>query len=94
MAIGNLNVGQSTGAKTSSFQVKNTDGALIGIMISSATSGTIKAWDSLTATGTVLFDTTAAVTLTAPHYLPVNMTFATGCFITLGGTISCAAVYV
>jgi hypothetical protein len=94
MGIGNIQAGTSSGPITSSKAVKADQGVLIGILISSATSGTIKAWDNPTAgSGTVLFDTTAALTLTAPLYVPVNMAFATGLFLTIGGTISCAAVY-
>jgi hypothetical protein len=93
MSIGNLPVGTSSGPKTSSFQVKNGQGTLVGIFVSSATGATFKAWDSLTAAGDVLFDTTVALTATEPKFVPVNMAFATGCFITIGGTTSCAAVY-
>ena len=93
MAFGAVPAGTSSGPITSSIQVKNTSGILLGILISSGTAGTIKAWDSLTATGTVLFDTTAAITPTAPVYVPVNMAFGTGLFLTIGGTISCVAVY-
>lgn len=92
MSSGNIPCGASK-VITSSAQISNTSGVLVGIFISSATSGTIKAWDSLTATGTVLFDTTAAATLTSPLFVPCNMAFGTGLFITIGGTISCAVVY-
>jgi len=94
MSIGNLNIGNSSGPLTGSSVVKTGQGALIGILVSTATSGTIKAWDNTAASGTVLFDTTAALTLSSPLFVPVNMAFANGLFLTLGGTISCAAVYV
>lgn len=91
MAIGNIQCGVSSGPKTSSSLIKTGDGVLLGILVSSSTSGTLKAWDNTEASGTVLFDTTAAIT--APTYIPVNVSFATGLFLTIGGTISCAAVY-
>lgn len=93
MSAGAVPGGVSSGPITSSTQIKGTSGILLGIFISSATAGTIKAWDSLTATGTVLFDTTVAASPTIPTYVPVNMAFGTGLFLTIGGTISCAAVY-
>jgi hypothetical protein len=90
MASG-LPVGASSGPKTASGQISASSGALIGIFVSSSSSLTLKAWDGLTAAGTVLFDTTAAVT--APAYIPVNMAFSTGLYITIGGSGSFAAIY-
>lgn len=92
MSMGAIPSGVSSGPLTASGLVKTGEGVLLGILVSSSTSGTIKAWDNTAASGTVLFDTTAAVT--APLYIPVNMAFASGLYLTLGGTISCAAVYV
>lgn len=92
MSSGNIPSGAAKQISASA-QISNTSGVLVGIFISSATGGTIKAWDSLTAAGTVLFDTTAAATLTSPLYVPCNMGFGTGLFITLGGTINCSVVY-
>lgn len=90
--MANVTIGGSKQISASA-QISNTSGVLVGILVVSATSGTIKAWDSATAAGTVLFDTTAAMTLTAPLYIPCNMSFGTGLFLTLGGTINCSAVY-
>jgi hypothetical protein len=91
MASG-LYAGVSSGPKTASGQISANSGTLLGIFVSSSSSLTLKAWDSLTAANTVLFDTTAAIT--APAYIPVNMTFSTGLYITIGGSGSFAAVYV
>lgn len=91
MATGNIQSGTSSGPITTSQLVKTGEGILLGIFVSSSSSGTLKAWDGLTATGTVLFDTTG--TITAPAYLPVNMAFSKGLYLTTGGTISCAAVW-
>lgn len=58
-------------------------GVLGGIFVSTSTALTIKVWDSLTATGTVILETTAA--LTAGQFLRIPAGFGTGCFITVGG---------
>ena len=91
MSIQQIAAGVSSGPITGSKSVVTGTGVLIGILVSSSTSLTLKAWDSATAAGTVLFDTTAAIT--APLYLPVNMTFNTGVYITIGGSGSFVVVY-
>ena len=60
-------------------------GELIGIIINSHTSGTIKIWDSLTATGSVVCET---ITLAAgERWIPLfGASFGTGCYVTIGGT--------
>lgn len=65
-------------------------GRLIGILVTSSSSLTLKAWDALTATGTVLFDTTAAIT--APAYIKFPANFSTGLFLTIGGTGGWSAI--
>lgn len=70
---------------TASALIYTGPGRLIGILVSSSSSLTLKAWDALTATGTVLFDTTSAIT--APIFIPCgSMNFSTGLYITAGGT--------
>ena len=91
MAIGNIESGTSK-VLTASGVVKAEQGVIIGIFVSSSTSLTIKLWDSATAaSGTVLIDTTAAIT--APVYLPLHIAFSNGCYATLGGTGSAAFIY-
>jgi hypothetical protein len=59
-------------------------GVMGGILVGTSTALTIKVWDSLSASGTVILETTAA--LTAGTYLTIPACFSTGCFITAGGT--------
>ena len=66
-------------------------GVLGGFLVSSSSSLTLKAWDALTATGTVIFDTTAAVT--APTFIRMPAGFTTGLYITIGGTGSVSVLY-
>jgi len=90
MAIGNIQAG-NTKVLTASGTVKVGDGVLLGVIVSSSTSLTIKLWDNTAASGTVLVDTTAAIT--APTFIPMPVAFGTGLFATLGGTGSAAFVY-
>ena len=62
---------------------KSGSGILGGILVGTSTALTIKVWDSLTATGTVILETTAA--LTAGQFIRIPAAFATGCFVTVGG---------
>ena len=63
---------------------KTGPGVLGGILVSTSSSLTVKVWDSLTATGTVIVETTAA--LTAGQFLRITAGFGVGCFVTIGGT--------
>ena len=58
-------------------------GVLGGILVGTSTTLTIKVWDSLTASGTVIVDTTVA--LTAGSYLTIPAAFSIGCYVTVGG---------
>ena len=63
---------------------KTGPGVLGGILVGTSSSLTIKVWDALTATGTVILETTAA--LTAGQFLRIPAGFGVGCFVTIGGT--------
>lgn len=92
MGIGNVPSGTSSGPITSSKLVYGDQGVLLGYLVSSTSSGTIKAYDSATAavSSIVLHDT---LTPAAVGFIPVNMAFSTGLYLVIGGTISVAAVY-
>ncbi|MDE3021961.1 MAG: hypothetical protein KGI54_08885 [Pseudomonadota bacterium] len=62
---------------------KSGAGVLGGIYVGTSTALTIKVWDSLTASGTVILETTSA--LTAGSFINLPVAFSTGCFITVGG---------
>lgn len=58
---------------------------IAGIIVSSSSSLTLKAWDNSAASGAVVFDTTAAIT--APTSLSChNIGTSVGLYITFGGT--------
>lgn len=78
---------------TTSQAVKSAPGALYGVMVNSHTSGTIKLWDNTSAATTVLLNT---ITFAAgPQLLsfPQGVSFNTGLFITVGGTIDYTVLY-
>lgn len=62
-------------------------GKFYGIIINSHTTGTIKIWDSLTATGTIIMNTYTLPTGSSVILFPVPIDFYTGLFITITGTV-------
>lgn len=77
---------------TASALVKTGFGVVSAIIINSHTSGTIKLWDSLTATGNVICNT---ITLAAGERTIdlEKINFTTGLFVTIGGTADITVVY-
>lgn len=78
-------------AKSASAVIETGNGELIGIFVSSSSSGTLKAWDNVAASGTVIFDTTD--TITAPCFLACPANFSNGLFVTIGGTVKYTVCY-
>jgi len=60
-------------------------GVLVGVVINSHSSGTLKFWDNTSAATTVIFNT---ITLAAgERYIDLfGAKFTTGCYLTIGGT--------
>ena len=77
---------------TASGAVKNTPGMLVGVVVNSHTSGTLKFWNNTAGSGTVLFNT---ITLAAgERWIPLfNANFNVACFLTIGGTVDCTVIY-
>jgi len=77
---------------SSSNLVKTGSGVVMGVIINSHTSGTLKFWDNTSAATTVLFNT---ITLGATErWVPLlGAKFLTGLYITTGGTIDATVVY-
>jgi hypothetical protein len=91
MPIGNLNVGSYTNISAST-QVKSGPGALLGIYVASASNTpTIKVWDSLTAVAPILVNT---FTPSAGTWYNMPFAFATGLYVTIGGTVDCTVSWV
>lgn len=77
---------------TADTLLKSGPGAAVGVVINSHTSGTLKMWDALTATGAVLFNT---MTFGASErFVPFfGAKFIVGCFADIGGTVDLTIVY-
>jgi hypothetical protein len=78
---------------TTSQAIKSAAGTLYGIIVNSHTSGTLKLWDNTAGSGTVLLNT---ITFAAgPNFisLPMGVSFNTGLFATVGGTIDYTILY-
>lgn len=77
---------------TASGLVKTGSGYVMGIIIHSNSSGTIKLWDNTSAAGTVLDNT---MTLGVDErFIPLfGKSFSTGLYVTVGGTADISVVY-
>ena len=78
---------------TTSQAIKSSAGTLYGIVVNSHTSGTLKLWDNTAGSGTVLLNT---ITFAAgPQFIsfPAGISFNTGLFATVGGTIDYTILY-
>jgi len=60
-------------------------GVIVGVVVNSHTSGTLKFWDNTSAATTVIFNT---ITLAAgERWIPLfGAKFTVGCYLTVGGT--------
>lgn len=77
------NPGYTAVPLSASGAAKTGAGCMGGILVGTSTALTLKVWDSLSAAGTVILETTGALTVGA--YLTIPACFSTGCFITVGG---------
>lgn len=72
---------------SASAQIAPGAGTLYGVIVNSNSSGTLKLWDALTATGTVIMNTyTFAAGSSIINLSHVGISFYTGLFATIGGT--------
>lgn len=73
--------GTATGA------IKSTAGTFYGIIVNSHTSGTLKFWDNTSAAGTVIMNTFTFPAGSGMYTFPKGISFNTGLYATVGGTI-------
>lgn len=74
-----------------SGQISDGPGELLGIFVTSSSSGTLKAWNNTAGSGAVIFDTTDAIT--APTFLACPVNFTIGLYITITGTLKCTVIW-
>ena len=72
---------------TASTQIRAGAGTFDGIIVNSHTAGTIKMWDSLTASGNVIMNTYTFPAGSSFLILNKGCSFYTGLFATVGGTV-------
>ena len=70
--------------------VKAGPGILTGVLCSSSSSGTMKVWEALTATGLYIQNT---MPLVAGQFYPMLTRFDVGVYITLAGTCEITVFY-
>jgi hypothetical protein len=78
---------------TADTLVRTGGGTLYGYIVSSHTSGTIKAWDSTAANFDVIHDTWTLAAGPQVITFPKGIDFYTGLFIDVGGTISLTPIW-
>lgn len=90
--IGNLDVGTAH-VMSATANIKATQGAILGIWVSSASgSPTIAIYDSATTTTTLPIAST--FTPVAATFYRIPAAFANGLYIVIGATVSCTIIYV
>jgi hypothetical protein len=79
---------------TASTLIAPGPGNFWGFMVNSHTGGTLKVWDSLTASGSVIYNTiTFAAGSGISYMFPEGVNFSTGLFATIGGTADITILY-
>lgn len=79
---------------TTSQAIATGSGTFHGIVVNSHTSGTLKFWDNTAGSGTVILNTiTFAAGSGITILFPVPISFKTGLFATVGGTIDYTILY-
>lgn len=77
---------------TASGLVKTGYGSVVGVIINSHTSGTLKLWDNTTGSGTVINNTISFAV--GERYINLfSEGFTTGLFATIGGTADITIVF-
>ncbi len=78
---------------TASGLIRTGGGQVAGVIVNSHTNGTMKLWDSLTATGTVIVNTYTFPAGSGMYKFPQPVDFYTGLFFTVGGTLDYTIVW-
>jgi hypothetical protein len=76
---------------TATGNVKPIGGRLVGVLVSTTTSGTIQLYDSATTTTTAPI--TGTLTLAAGSFTPIPATFIDGLYAVIGGTLDATIIY-
>lgn len=72
---------------TASGAIKSGSGTFYGVIVNSHTSGTLKFWDNTAGSGTVIMNTFTFPAGSGIYQFPKGVSFYTGLYATVGGTI-------
>jgi hypothetical protein len=78
---------------TTSQTIVTGNGAVYGVLVNSHTSGTLKFWDNTAASGTVIMNTFTFPAGSGIYMFPGGISFYTGLFATVGGTLDYTILY-
>jgi hypothetical protein len=78
---------------STSKAIKSGAGTLYGIVVNSHTNGTLKLWDNTAGSGTVLLNTITFASGPQTIMFPMGVSFYTGLYATIGGTIDYTILY-
>lgn len=78
---------------TATGAVKSAAGTLYGIIINSHTSGTLKLWDNTSGASPVLMNTYTFAAGSGYMAFPQGISFNTGLYATVGGTVDLTILY-
>lgn len=68
-------------------------GTIAGVIVNSHTSGTLKLWDSTSASGLVIMNTFTFPAGSGVYKFPDDINFNTGLFATVGGTLDYTIIF-
>lgn len=78
---------------TTSQVIKTGSGGFYGVIVNSHTNGTLKLWDNTSASGTVVMNTFTFPTGSGVYLFSAGISFNTGLFATVGGTLDYTILY-
>jgi hypothetical protein len=78
---------------TTSQAIKSGSGTFYGIIVNSHTNGTLKFWDNTAGSGTVIMNTYTFPSGSGTYLFPKGISFYTGLYATVGGTIDYTILY-
>ena len=78
---------------TASALIKTGSGTFYGVVVNSHTNGTLKFWDNTAGSGTVILNTFTFAAGSGVYHFPKGISFYTGLYATVGGTIDYTILY-
>jgi hypothetical protein len=86
-------IGKYSNISASTDAIKTGNGTLYGIIVNSHTNGTIKIYDAITQTSTVIMNTFSFPAGSGVYMFGPGVSFYTGLSVTIGGTADVTLLY-